>query len=76
MKVYINVIFPVKYSNFAEIFLEKLAIELLDWTKIKEYAINLKRNKQLDYRPIYSLKPIELETLKSYIKINLVNTFI
>ena len=33
-------------------------------------------NKQLSYRQIYSLELIELEILKTYIKVNLVNGLI
>ena len=45
-------------------------------TRINEYAIELKNDKQPPYRPIYSLGLVELETLKTYIKINLANGFI
>ena len=40
------------------------------------YAINLKKSKKLSYKLIYSLKPIELETFKTYIRTNLNNSFI
>ena len=43
---------------------------------INEHIIKLNGNKPLLYRPIYSLKPVEHETLKTYIKINLANSFI
>ena len=33
-------------------------------------------NKQLLYSLIYSLEPVKLETLKSYIKVNLASSFI
>ena len=45
-------------------------------TKINTYAINLEVDKQPPYGPIYSPRPVELETLKTYIKIYLVNDFI
>ena len=44
--------------------------------RIKVYAIELEDDKQPPYGPIYSLGPIELKTLKTYIKINLANNFI
>ena len=38
--------------------------------------IELEKGKQPPYRPIYSLGPVELETLKIYIETNLANDFI
>ena len=49
---------------------------LLERTKLNEHAIDLKDTKQPLYRPIYSLGLVELETLKTYIKINLKTGFI
>ena len=43
---------------------------------INDYAIELVDDWQLLYGPIYSLDPIELETLKAYIKNILANSFI
>ena len=37
-------------------------------TSINKHAIELQNGKQSLYRPIYSLGPIELETLKIYIE--------
>ena len=51
-------------------------MELLENTRINEYAIELKKGKQPSFGPIYSLELIELETLKTYIEINLANSFI
>ena len=67
---------PAKYINFANIFSKKLAKILLERTGINEHAIELVDNKQPPYRPIYSLGPVELKTLKIYIKTNLANGFI
>ena len=39
-------------------------------------TIELKKDKQPPFGSIYSLEPVKLETLKTYIKINLVNGFI
>ena len=52
------------------------AVELLENTEINEHAIKLEEDKQPPFGPIYSLGPVELETLKTYIKINLANGFI
>ena len=52
------------------------AAELSENTKINEYAIKLEKDKQPLFGPIYSLRPIELKTLKTYIKTNLANGFI
>ena len=41
-----------------------------------DYAIKRKKGKQLFFVLIYSLKQINLKTLKTYIKTNLANDFI
>ena len=43
---------------------------------MKDYVIELEKDKQPFFDPIYSLGLVELETLKIYIKTNLVNSFI
>ena len=43
---------------------------------MNKYAIKLEKDKQPPFRPIYSLGLIELEILKTQIKINLANGFI
>ena len=60
---------PAKYSDFADVFSKESAEVLPKRTKINEHAIKLEDSKQPPYRPIYSLGPIELETLKTYIEI-------
>ena len=67
---------PVKYSDFSNVFSEKSAAELQEHTKMNTHAIDLEEGKQPLYGPIYRLGPIELEILKTYIKINLANGFI
>ena len=67
---------PAKYSDFADVFSPELATELPEHTKINIYAIDLEEGKQPPYGPIYSLGPVELETLKTYIRTNLANGFI
>ena len=54
-----------QYSNFADVFSEAKALVLPECTKLNEHAINLKDGKQPPYGPIYSLGPVELETLKT-----------
>ena len=49
--------------------------ELSDQNKINDYAIKLEKSKQQLFGPIYSLRPVELEILKTYIKLNLTNSF-
>ena len=51
-------------------------MELLKHTKMNDYTIKLKEVKQALSGLIYSLKPVELEILKIYIKTNLANSFI
>ena len=65
-----------EYSNYSNIFLMEYIAELLENTKINEHVIKLKKEKQLFLRSIYSLKLVELEILKTYIKTNLANGFI
>ena len=67
---------PSKYANFTDVFSQKLAVELLEYTKINDHATKLVDNWQPLYALIYSLEPMELETLKVYIKNNLFNDFI
>ena len=43
---------------------------------MNEHVIKLKESKQPLFELIYSLEPVELETLKTYIETNLVNSFI
>lgn len=70
------IIVPKKYLDYTNIFPEKLNAMLLEQIKIKIHAINPKKHKQPLYRPLYSLRPVKLETVKTYIKTNLVNNFI
>ena len=46
------------------------------YSKINTIVINLEKSKQLFYKSIYSLDPIELETQKTFIKTHLANNFI
>lgn len=65
-----------EYAFFIDIFSLVLAIELLKYIKINYHIIELIDNKQPLYRSIYSLKLVKLETLKTYIKTNLVHSFV
>ncbi len=65
-----------EYSDYADVFSSNLAIKLFENNKMNEYAIELIEEKQLAYRPIYTLRPVELETLKAYIKTHLKTGFI
>ncbi len=67
---------PSKYADFTDVFSSKLAAELLEHTGINDYAIELVDDRQPPYGPIYSLGPVELETLKAYIENNLTSGFI
>ena len=66
----------VEYSDFADVFSDMSANVHPEQIGANEDAILLDEGKQPPYRPIYSLGPVELETLKSYIKTNLANGFI
>ena len=67
---------PIEYLDFADIFSKKLANVLPERTGANEDAIELEEGKQPPYKPIYSLGPVEFETLKTYIETNLANGFI
>lgn len=73
-EVFIKV--SIKYSNFFNIFSAKEVLMLLKQTKLHKHIIELKHGKQPPYRSIYSLKPLELEILKTYIEIYLKTRFI
>ena len=67
---------PAEYSDFVDVFSPDLASELPEHTGINDHAIELVKGQQPPYGPIYSLGPVELETLKAYIETNLANGFI
>ena len=50
--------------------------KILKHIRINDYIIKLEKDKQSFFRLIYSLKSVELKTLKIYIGINLTNGFI
>ena len=65
-----------EYYDYNDVFLAENAAELPENTRMNEHAIELKEGKQPPVRPIHSLGPVELETLKTYIETNLANGFI
>ena len=65
-----------EYADYADVFSPDLAMELPENTGINEHAIELVEGKQPPYGPIYSLGPVELETLKAYIETHLKTGFI
>ena len=67
---------PAEYSDFSNVFSSDSAAELPEHIGINDHAIDLLNNKQPLYRPIYSLEPVELAMLKTYIKANLASDFI
>ena len=66
----------MKYSDYSNVFSAENAAELPENTGINEHAIELEEGKQPLFGPIYNLRPVELETLKTYIETNLANGFI
>ena len=67
---------PSEYSDFSDVFSEERASILPEATELNQHAIELQEGQQPPYGPIYSLGPVELKTLKTYIKTNLANGFI
>lgn len=68
--------FSSKYTNFADVSSPKSAVKLLEHIEIYDHPIDLVHGQQSSYIAIYSLMLIKLETLKTYIEINLVKNFI
>lgn len=66
----------IEYFDFADVFSLELASALFEYTKIKNHAIKLIEKQQPLNRSIYNLRLVKLETLKTYIEINLANGFI
>ena len=66
----------VEYFDYSNVFSAENAAELPENTKMNKHAIELEEGKQPSFGPIYSLGPVELETLKTYIETNLANGFI
>ncbi len=67
---------PSEYADSANVFSPKLVVELPEHTGINDHIIELVDNRQYLYDLIYSLNPIEIETLKAYLKYNRANGFI
>ena len=67
---------PAEYSDYSNVFSAENVAEIPENTKINEHAIELEEGKQPTFGPIYSLGPVELETMKTYIETNLANGFI
>ena len=65
-----------EYSDFTDVFPEEKTLVLPERNELNEYAIYLEDSKQPSYGPIYSLGPVELETLKTYIETHLKTGFI
>ena len=61
MIAYQKVIILAKHLDYIDIFLERLAINLLKYLSINKDTINLKNDYSLLYRLIYSFKLIEFE---------------
>ena len=67
---------PAEYSDFSNVFSSDSVAELPEYTGINDHPIYLLDNKQPPYSLIYSLGPVELEILKTYIEANLASSFI
>ncbi len=71
-----EVTIPAEYLDYTDVFLKNSASELPKRTDLNKLAIDLIEGKLSSYGPIYSLWPVELETLKTYIETHLANGFI
>lgn len=58
----------LKYFNFANVLFFELVPNVPEHTGTDNHAINLVENNESFYKLIYSLGPMKLETLATYIK--------
>ena len=65
-----------EYFDFSNVFSSDSAEEQPEHTGINDHPINMLDNKQPPYGLIYSLGPVELKKLKTYIETNLASSFI
>ena len=65
-----------EYANIANVFSPELVSELSKHNEINDHIIKLVDGQQLPYELVYSLRPVELETLKVYIGTDLATSFI
>ncbi len=56
---------PSEYADFTDVFSSKLATDLPKYMRINDHTIELVDDWQPSYYSIYSLGPVELETLKA-----------
>ena len=71
-----KVIILAKYLDFADVFSKESAEVLPKRTGINKDVIELEKGKQSPYESMYSLGPMKLKILKTYIETNLANGFI
>lgn len=64
---------PTEYLNLVDVFSKNRGEVSPKQTKANKYAIELEEGKDQLYRSIYSLEVVEFESLKPYIKTNLLN---
>ena len=65
-----------EYLDFLDVFLEDNTLILSKIIELNQHAIKLQEEQQSSYRSIYSLRLVNLKTLKTYIEINFANGFI
>ena len=68
-----KVTIPSEYIDYTNVFFPNFAVELPEYTDINDHSIDWIDDKQPLYSLIYSLEPVELKTLKTYIETNLIN---
>ena len=66
----------IEYSDILNVLFSNSAMELPKYTRINNHFINLLDNRKLPYSLIYSLGPVDLKILKTYIKARLASGFI
>lgn len=65
-----------KFFIYSNIFLTENRVEFLEHSKINDYIIELNKYKLPFFSLIYRFRLIKLNTMKSYIKSNSINSFI
>ena len=70
-----EVVLPIKYQQFADVF-DKVKASKLPEHRLYDCPIDLQPGKEPPWGPIYNLSPTELKALREYIEEHLANGFI
>jgi hypothetical protein len=66
---------PKAYKDYADVFSKTEARKLPDFTRVV-HSIDIKKRKNVPFRPIYPLLAVKLRVLREYLKFSLVKGWI